>query len=109
MAGCGGRNLSQRLLDPRSPVNAFQIGRERSQRIASAAHDKYPLFPRVWGMGRFPVTNSIYINHAGTRVFGETRLDASDPEDLFKVNEVVKGVDVAGTLEETGCKMTWPT
>jgi branched-chain amino acid transport system substrate-binding protein len=34
---------------------------------------------------------------------------ASDPEDLFKVNEVVKGVDVAGTLEETGCKQTWPS
>ncbi|ODU99511.1 MAG: ABC transporter substrate-binding protein [Rubrivivax sp. SCN 70-15] len=30
------------------------------------------------------------------------------PDDLFKVTEVVKGVDVAGTLEETGCKMTWP-
>ena len=23
--------------------------------------------------------------------------------------EVVKGDDAAGTLEETGCKMTWPT
>jgi branched-chain amino acid transport system substrate-binding protein len=32
-----------------------------------------------------------------------------DPEDLFKVTEVAKGADVAGTLEETGCKMTWPT
>jgi branched-chain amino acid transport system substrate-binding protein len=31
------------------------------------------------------------------------------PEDLFKVTEVVKGIDVAGTLEETGCVMTWPT
>ncbi|MDR3496491.1 MAG: ABC transporter substrate-binding protein [Ancalomicrobiaceae bacterium] len=31
-----------------------------------------------------------------------------DPEDLFKVTEVVKGASVAGTLEETGCKMTWP-
>ena len=30
------------------------------------------------------------------------------PDDLFKVTEVVKGVDVAGTLEESGCKMTWP-
>jgi branched-chain amino acid transport system substrate-binding protein len=29
-------------------------------------------------------------------------------EDLFKVTTVVKGVDAAGTLEETGCKMTWP-
>jgi len=32
-----------------------------------------------------------------------------DAEDLFKVTEVAKGADVAGTLEETGCKMTWPT
>ncbi|MDR3376147.1 MAG: ABC transporter substrate-binding protein [Ancalomicrobiaceae bacterium] len=32
-----------------------------------------------------------------------------DPEDLFRVTEVVKGANVAGTLEETGCKMTWPT
>jgi len=32
-----------------------------------------------------------------------------DPEDLFKVTEIAKGADVAGTLEETGCKMTWPT
>ncbi len=30
------------------------------------------------------------------------------PEDLFKVSEIVKGADVAGTLEETGCKMAWP-
>ena len=34
---------------------------------------------------------------------------ADDPEDLFKVNEVVKGPSVAGTLEETGCKQTWPS
>jgi branched-chain amino acid transport system substrate-binding protein len=34
---------------------------------------------------------------------------ATDPEDLFKVAEVVKGVDVAGTLEDTGCKQVWPS
>jgi branched-chain amino acid transport system substrate-binding protein len=34
---------------------------------------------------------------------------ATDPEDLFKVTEVVKGVSVAGTVEESGCKMSWPT
>jgi branched-chain amino acid transport system substrate-binding protein len=33
---------------------------------------------------------------------------SAGPDDLFKVTEVVKGIDVAGTLEETGCKMTWP-
>jgi branched-chain amino acid transport system substrate-binding protein len=30
------------------------------------------------------------------------------PEDLFKVTQVVKGADVADSLEATGCKMTWP-
>jgi branched-chain amino acid transport system substrate-binding protein len=33
---------------------------------------------------------------------------ADDPEDLFNVTQVAKGTDVAGTLEDTGCKMTWP-
>lgn len=32
----------------------------------------------------------------------------SDPEDLFHVTEVVKGITAAGTLQDTGCKMTWP-
>ncbi len=31
------------------------------------------------------------------------------PDDLFNVTQVVKGTDVAGTLEESGCKMVWPT
>jgi branched-chain amino acid transport system substrate-binding protein len=39
---------------------------------------------------------------------GQAQSKGSDPEDLFKVTEVVKGLDAAGTLEETGCKMTWP-
>jgi len=33
---------------------------------------------------------------------------SDDPEDLFKVSEVVKGADIAGSVEDTGCKMTWP-
>ena len=39
---------------------------------------------------------------------GKAQSKGSDPEDLFQVSEVVKGIDAAGTLEETGCKMTWP-
>jgi branched-chain amino acid transport system substrate-binding protein len=39
---------------------------------------------------------------------GNAQSKGSDPEDLFHVSEVVKGIDAAGTLEETGCKMTWP-
>jgi branched-chain amino acid transport system substrate-binding protein len=39
---------------------------------------------------------------------GNAQSKGDDPEDLFKVTEVSKGLDAAGTLEETGCKMTWP-
>jgi len=30
------------------------------------------------------------------------------PEDLFNVTDIVKGPVAAGTLQDTGCKMTWP-
>ncbi len=40
---------------------------------------------------------------------GTAQSKGADPEDLFKVTEVTKGLETAGTLEETGCKMTWPT
>ncbi|HZY13881.1 MAG TPA: ABC transporter substrate-binding protein [Beijerinckiaceae bacterium] len=39
---------------------------------------------------------------------GNAQSKGSEPEDLFNVTTLVKGVDAAGTLEETGCKMTWP-
>jgi branched-chain amino acid transport system substrate-binding protein len=39
---------------------------------------------------------------------GNAQSKGSDPEDLFHVTEVAKGIDAAGTLEDTGCKMTWP-
>ncbi len=31
-----------------------------------------------------------------------------DPEDLFKVNQLVKGDKAALPVDQTGCKMTWP-
>jgi branched-chain amino acid transport system substrate-binding protein len=40
---------------------------------------------------------------------GNAQAQGSAPDDLFKVTQVVKGLDAAGTLEESGCKMTWPT
>jgi branched-chain amino acid transport system substrate-binding protein len=39
---------------------------------------------------------------------GNAQSKGSEPEDLLNVTTLVKGVDAAGTLEETGCKMTWP-
>jgi branched-chain amino acid transport system substrate-binding protein len=40
---------------------------------------------------------------------GDAQASGSAPDDLFKVTKVVNGADVAGTVEESGCKMTWPT
>ena len=33
---------------------------------------------------------------------------ARTPEDLFKVDELVKGVDAALPVAETGCHLSWP-
>jgi branched-chain amino acid transport system substrate-binding protein len=40
---------------------------------------------------------------------GNAQAGGSAPDDLFKVTNVVKGADIAGTLEDTGCKMVWPS
>jgi len=39
---------------------------------------------------------------------GNAQAKGSAPDDLFKVTNVVKGNDIAGTVEESGCKMSWP-
>jgi branched-chain amino acid transport system substrate-binding protein len=52
--------------------------------------------------GQGQLIPDLYVGHAQSK-------GASDPEDLFVVDEVVKGPTVAGTLEETGCKQTWPS
>jgi branched-chain amino acid transport system substrate-binding protein len=32
-----------------------------------------------------------------------------DKEDLFKPTQLVKGTDAALSVQETGCKMVWPS
>ena len=39
---------------------------------------------------------------------GNAQASGDTPDDLFKVTTVVNGADIVGTLEESGCKMTWP-
>jgi branched-chain amino acid transport system substrate-binding protein len=50
--------------------------------------------------GQGQLIPNLYVGHAQSK--------GDQPEDLFKVTDVVKGADVAGTLEDTGCKQTWP-
>ncbi|MBV1704320.1 MAG: ABC transporter substrate-binding protein [Hyphomicrobiales bacterium] len=45
----------------------------------------------------------------GDLYVGTAQGQGSAPDDFFKVSSVEKGVDLAGTVEQSGCKMTWPT
>jgi len=40
---------------------------------------------------------------------GNAQAGGSDPEDLFNVARVTRGIDVAASVEDGGCKMTWPS
>lgn len=43
-----------------------------------------------------------------TLYVGTAQAKGSAPDDFFQVTDVVKGVEVAGSLQESGCNMTWP-
>jgi branched-chain amino acid transport system substrate-binding protein len=43
-----------------------------------------------------------------TLYVGNAQPKGSEPDDLFKVTQLVKGTDAAASPEEAGCKMTWP-
>jgi branched-chain amino acid transport system substrate-binding protein len=44
---------------------------------------------------------TLYVGHAVSK-------GATDPEDLFVIDQEVKGVEAALPVAETGCKMKWP-
>jgi branched-chain amino acid transport system substrate-binding protein len=44
-----------------------------------------------------------------TLYVGNAQAKGAEPEDLFKVTELVKGAEAAASPEEAGCKMTWPS
>ncbi len=43
-----------------------------------------------------------------TLYVGSAQAKGSDPEDLFHVTDLVKGVDAAESVADTGCRLTWP-
>jgi branched-chain amino acid transport system substrate-binding protein len=43
-----------------------------------------------------------------TLFVGNAQASGSAPDDLFKVTSVVSGAEIASSVEESGCKMTWP-
>ena len=40
---------------------------------------------------------------------GSAQAGGSDPEDLFNVARVARGVDVIGRVEDSPCKLVWPS
>jgi branched-chain amino acid transport system substrate-binding protein len=44
-----------------------------------------------------------------TLYVGNAKAKGTDPEDLFEVTELVKGPEAAGPVEDSGCKLTWPS
>ena len=52
--------------------------------------------------GQNQLIGDLYVGNAQAK-------GSAGPDDLFHVTKVVKGTDVAGTVEESGCKMTWPS
>jgi branched-chain amino acid transport system substrate-binding protein len=43
-----------------------------------------------------------------TLYVGQAQAKGSDPEDLFHVARYLKGPEIAASVEQTGCKLTWP-
>lgn len=58
-------------------VTEEQVRKANIGQIARKACKKYPLIPNGWGLGKVSNSSSFYINHAGTRDFGQ--FDATDP------------------------------
>jgi branched-chain amino acid transport system substrate-binding protein len=81
-------------LDAAAMARALQ-GFELPPEIALSPH------PAFYRAGQNQLIASLFV--------GSAQASGDEPEDLFKVTAVINGADVAGTVEESGCKMTWPT
>ena len=76
-------------------------------KMAKALQDmKLP--PEVGLMPNQPLYRASQNQLMGSLYVGQAQGKGSAADDFFKVTEVVSGVEAAGTLEESGCKMTWP-
>jgi branched-chain amino acid transport system substrate-binding protein len=56
--------------------------------------------PAIYRAGQNQLIASLFV--------GNAQASGDAPDDLFKVTKVVNGADVAGSLDDSGCKMTWP-
>jgi branched-chain amino acid transport system substrate-binding protein len=57
----------------------------------------------VYRIGDNQLMPTLFVGHSQKAPAG------GDPEDLFAVDSLVKGTDAALPVEQTGCKVVWPT
>jgi branched-chain amino acid transport system substrate-binding protein len=56
--------------------------------------------PPFYRPGQNQLISTLYV--------GDAQANAEAPDDCFEVTRIVNGADVAGTVEDSGCKMKWP-
>ena len=79
----------------------------KAETLAKALED-FPLPPEValmpdkivYRAGNHQLMPDLYVGHAVEK--------GAEPEDLFHVDQIVKGADAALPVEETGCHIKWP-
>ena len=82
----------------------FAEGGRHGQGVAglpSAARNRPRAEPSLLSREPEPAARSLFV--------GDAQAGGSAPDDLFKVTAVVNGAEIASSVEESGCKMTWPT
>lgn len=72
------------------------------------ALEGFKLPPEVALMPNDPTYSAENHQLVGSLFVGEAQASGEMDEDLFKVNEVVAGKDVAPPAGSSGCKLTWP-
>lgn len=72
------------------------------------ALDGMQLPPEVGLMPNLPFYRANQHQLIGSLYVGHAQAKGTQPDDLFHVDRVIDGKEVAGTVEESGCKMTWP-
>jgi branched-chain amino acid transport system substrate-binding protein len=72
------------------------------------ALDGMQLPPEVGLMPNLPFYRADQHQLIGSLYVGNAQAKGAAPDDLFHVTKVVDGKEVAGTVAESGCKMTWP-
>jgi branched-chain amino acid transport system substrate-binding protein len=86
---------------------AAQAGSLDAIKMAKAL-EGFKLPPEVALMPNEPTYSAENHQLVGSLYVGEAQASGSVDEDLFKVNEVIVGKDVAPPAGSSGCKLTWP-